>query len=74
VAIQSSCFGLGDARSGAIRDALELSAAARRSGLGRVLERIVPIERALQAAGYVSKNVDVRVAHRRRMRATRLGR
>jgi hypothetical protein len=67
VAIESSRLGLGDARSGPIRDALELSAPARGPGLGGALERIVLVERALQPTGDLPQNVDVRVAHAREM-------
>jgi hypothetical protein len=51
------------------RDALELSAAARRSWPGGAIERIVLIgrivliERALQPTGHLAQNVDVGVAH-----------
>jgi len=49
-------------------------AAARRSGLGGMIERIVLNERALQPAGHLAQNLEVRVAHARRLGARRLGR
>ena len=63
VATYSARFGLGDPYSGPIRDALELLAAARRSGLGGAIECLALIDGALQPAGHLAQNVDMGVAH-----------